>query len=91
MQSISVPVLILRIGVEFSLSFEVSSQLRFPWDQNSVNPVRLTAEVNILWFRFSRSNVVLKKRMRIRFFLAVVQFQGVLFKLQSNLHVRPPS
>ena len=48
MQSISVPVLILRIGVEFSLSFEVSSQLRFPWDQNSVNPVRLTAEVNIL-------------------------------------------
>lgn len=48
MQSISVPVLTLKIGVEFSLSFEVSSQLRFPWDQNSVNPVRLTAEVNIL-------------------------------------------
>ena len=46
MQSISVPVLTLKIGVEFSLSFEVSSQLRFPWDQNSVNPVRLTAEVN---------------------------------------------
>ena len=48
MQSISVPVLILKIGVEFTLSFEVSSQLRFPWNQNSVNPVRLTAEVNIL-------------------------------------------
>ena len=48
MQSISVPVLILKIGVEFTLSFEVSSQLRFPWKQNSVNPVRLTAEVNIL-------------------------------------------
>ena len=48
MQSISVPILILKIGVEFTLSFEVSSQLRFPWNQNSVNPVRLTAEVNIL-------------------------------------------
>ena len=48
MQSISVPVLTLKIGVEFSLSFEVSSQLRFPWDENSVNPVTLTAEVNIL-------------------------------------------
>lgn len=54
MQSISVPVLILRIGVEFSLSFEVSSQLRFPWDENSVNPVMLTVEVNIYDFATPR-------------------------------------
>ena len=109
MQSISVPVHILKIGVKFSLSFEVSSQLSFPWDQNSVNPLKLAAEVNVLWFRCSQSNVVLKnksfsaslwrkeqhcKRMLIRFlfffFLAILQFQGTLSKIQSNLHVRPP-
>ena len=62
MQSISVPVHILKIGVTFSLSFEVSSQLSFPWDQNSVNPLKLAAEVNVLWFRCSQSNVVLKNK-----------------------------
>ena len=28
--------------------------------------------------------------MHILFFLAIVQFQGTLIKIQSNLHVRPP-
>ena len=28
--------------------------------------------------------------MHILFFLAIVQFQGTLIKIQSNPHVRPP-
>ena len=47
-QSISVADFILRVGMGFIQSFQVSSQLRFPWDKNSVKPIRLVAEVSLL-------------------------------------------
>ena len=45
-QPFSIPVLILSVGVELSLTFDVSIQLNFPVDQNSLNPVNLTVEVS---------------------------------------------
>lgn len=47
-QTISIPVFILRVGVDFSLNFQVNNQLSFPADGNSVDPVKLAVEVRNL-------------------------------------------
>lgn len=44
-QTIQIPVLILTVGVDFSLSFQVNNELSFPPEDNSVNPVKLAVEV----------------------------------------------
>ncbi len=44
-QTIQIPVLILTVGVDFSLNFQVNDELSFPPEDNSVNPVKLAVEV----------------------------------------------
>ncbi|KAJ7389124.1 hypothetical protein OS493_033446 [Desmophyllum pertusum] len=43
--TISIPVFILRVGVDFSLNFQVNNQLSFPADGNTVDPVKLAVEI----------------------------------------------
>lgn len=43
--TISVPVYILHLGVDFDLAFSLDNQISFPPEGNSINPVQLAVEV----------------------------------------------
>ena len=51
-QTVSIPVFVISIGVDFSLSFQVNNQLSFPPDGNSLSPVKLAVEVSVLIIPF---------------------------------------
>ena len=44
-QTIRVPVFILSLGIDFSLVGALGVQLYFPWEGNSISPVKLAVEV----------------------------------------------
>lgn len=42
---VSIPVFFLTVGVDFSLTFKVNIQLKFPAQKNSLSPVKLAIEI----------------------------------------------